>query len=262
MSRDTIFSLASMTKPMVSVAIMMLHDEGKLFLSDPVGKFLPQLAKMPWPSSDDASGKETETVPAKRQPPSRTCCATPRALPMGAWHHGGAQAMAGLAAVSVTYTARSSSTRRQGAVALSTRHHMGLQPIDRRARPRRGSHLRQIARRLPRGTSLEAARNDRHQLRHPEAKKGRYALAFPNDPLTNKPQSVLHASGKPIKFECGGACAVSSTMDYLRFAQMLVNGGTLDGKRILSRKTVELMTADQLGPEVRARSTHPLLPEG
>ena len=76
---------------------------------------------------------------------------------------------------------------------------------------------------------LEAAWHGRHELRHPRGQRARYALAFPNDPLTNKPQSVLHASGKPIKFECGGACAVSTTMDYLRFAQMLVNSGTLEG---------------------------------
>ena len=51
-------------------------------------------------------------------------------------------------------------------------------------------------------------------------------------------------------------------MDYLRFAQMLLNKGTLDGRQILSRKTVEMMTTDQLDAEVRARSTHPLLAAG
>ena len=96
----------------------------------------------------------------------------------------------------------------------------------------------------------------------PDAKKGRYALAFPNDPVTKNPQTVMHASGKPLKFECGGACAVSTTMDYLRFAQMLLNGGILDGKRLLSRKTVELMSADHLAPDVRARTTNPVLAPG
>jgi CubicO group peptidase (beta-lactamase class C family) len=65
-----------------------------------------------------------------------------------------------------------------------------------------------------------------------------------------------------MKFECGGGCAVSTAMDYLRFAQMLLNKGTLEGRRILSRKTVELMTTDQLGPEVLERTTSPTLPEG
>ncbi len=88
----------------------------------------------------------------------------------------------------------------------------------------------------------------------PDNKKGRYALAFPNDPLTSKAQSVLHA-GKPIKFDCGGACAAGTAIDYLRFAQMLLNGGVLDGKRIVSRAMLEMMTSDQLGPDIRARTT-------
>src|SRR5215471_4134841 len=70
MPQDAIFSIASMTKPMVSIAIMMLHDEGKLFLSDPVGKYLPALANMQVAAiKTDAGGKSTvETVPAQRQP--------------------------------------------------------------------------------------------------------------------------------------------------------------------------------------------------
>ena len=96
----------------------------------------------------------------------------------------------------------------------------------------------------------------------PEAKRARYALAFANDPVSGKPQSIPHASGKPIKFDCGGGCAVSTALDYLRFAQMLVNGGTLDGKRLLSRKTIELMASDQLGPDVRGRTTNGILNEG
>ena len=54
------------------------------------------------------------------------------------------------------------------------------------------------------------------------------------------------------KFDCGGGCAVSTALDYLRFAQMLLNGGELDGVRILARKTVEYMTADHMGPEIDA----------
>ena len=50
--------------------------------------------------------------------------------------------------------------------------------------------------------------------------------------------------------ECGGGCGVSTAADYLRFAQMLLSRGILDGNRVLGRKTVEFMTADQLGPEV------------
>ena len=65
---------------------------------------------------------------------------------------------------------------------------------------------------------------------------------------------MLHAAGKALKFECGGGCAVSTAMDYLRFAQMLA-AAARSTARLLSRKTLEMMTSDQLGPEVRARTT-------
>jgi CubicO group peptidase (beta-lactamase class C family) len=84
----------------------------------------------------------------------------------------------------------------------------------------------------------------------PASKARRYAKALPTDPNTGQPQQMADYS-KPIRFECGGGCAVSTVADYLRFAQMLANKGTLDGRRILGRKTVEYMTTDQLGPDIR-----------
>jgi CubicO group peptidase (beta-lactamase class C family) len=82
------------------------------------------------------------------------------------------------------------------------------------------------------------------------AGKGRrIARVLPAAPETGSSQ-VVQDRRQPRKFDCGGACALSTASDYLRFAQMLLNRGTLDGTRILGRKTVEFMTADQLGPEV------------
>jgi CubicO group peptidase (beta-lactamase class C family) len=78
----------------------------------------------------------------------------------------------------------------------------------------------------------------------------RIARPLPNDPLTGKPQGiVLH--DKASKFDCGGSCAWSTVGDYLRFAQMLNNGGTLDGQRVLSPKIVALMTSDHLGANIK-----------
>jgi CubicO group peptidase (beta-lactamase class C family) len=77
----------------------------------------------------------------------------------------------------------------------------------------------------------------------------RYAKPLPVDPDTGKPQSILDLTS-PLKFDCGGACAASTAGDYLRFAEMLLEGGRLGNNRLLSRKTVEYMTADQLGPEI------------
>lgn len=79
--------------------------------------------------------------------------------------------------------------------------------------------------------------------------KSRVARAFANNPLDGKPQSIP-VIDKQTQFDCGGACGMGTVGDYLRFGQMLLNGGTLDGKRILSAKWVQHMTSNHLGPEI------------
>jgi CubicO group peptidase (beta-lactamase class C family) len=83
-----------------------------------------------------------------------------------------------------------------------------------------------------------------------QAQRARLARPFPNDPLTGKPQAITLLD-TPTKFNCGGACAFGTVGDYLRFGQMLLNGGELDGKRVLSPKTVHHMISNHLGPEIR-----------
>ena len=78
----------------------------------------------------------------------------------------------------------------------------------------------------------------------------RLARPFANNPLDGKPQSIITID-QQMRFDCGGACAMGTVGDYLRFGQMLMNGGELNGQRILSPKTVEHMTNNHLGPEIR-----------
>jgi CubicO group peptidase (beta-lactamase class C family) len=80
------------------------------------------------------------------------------------------------------------------------------------------------------------------------SKRDRVAQAFPLDPLTDKPQKIPMTD---VKFECGGGCAFGTMVDFLRLGQMLINGGNLDGKQILSPYTIKLMTSNQLGPEIK-----------
>lgn len=68
--------------------------------------------------------------------------------------------------------------------------------------------------------------------------------------FTGKPQAIKLLD-TPTRFDCGGACSFATVGDYLRFGQMLLNGGELDGKRILSPKTVHHMTSNHLGPEIK-----------
>ncbi len=83
----------------------------------------------------------------------------------------------------------------------------------------------------------------------PESERGRYTTPLPVDPLTGQPQEVRAGLVAP-GFESGGGGAVSTAADYIRFAQMLLNGGALDGRRVLARKSVEEMTRDHLYPEI------------
>jgi CubicO group peptidase (beta-lactamase class C family) len=84
----------------------------------------------------------------------------------------------------------------------------------------------------------------------PADKAGRYAKPLPIDPVTGRPQALTPLTA-PAKFECGGGCAASTAGDYMRFATMLLNKGKYGDARILSRKTVEFMLSNQIGPEVK-----------
>ena len=79
---------------------------------------------------------------------------------------------------------------------------------------------------------------------------GRLAEPFPVDPWSGEKVELFNMLEKPV-MESGGGGLVSTTMDYARFCQMLLNGGVLDGVRIIGRKTLELMASDHLGPTVK-----------
>jgi CubicO group peptidase (beta-lactamase class C family) len=80
-------------------------------------------------------------------------------------------------------------------------------------------------------------------------KMPRLAQALPIDPASGQPNKLIDVSSPPGN-DSGGAGAISTSADYLRFAQMLANGGQLDGVRVLSRTSVQLMTSDHLGARI------------
>jgi CubicO group peptidase (beta-lactamase class C family) len=88
---------------------------------------------------------------------------------------------------------------------------------------------------------------------------GRIAEPFPTDPWSDAKVQLFNPLEKPV-MESGGGGLVSTTMDYARFCQMLLSGGSLDGERIIGRKTLELMASDHLDPTVKIGGT--LLPAG
>ncbi len=242
MRKDAIFPIASMTKPMVAVGALSLAEEGRLLIHDPIGVYLPALKAM---KVADRSG----VVDAVRQPTVQDLMRHTAGFTYGnqgtselhkRYPSGSTDDMTGpelvqkLAGLPLHYQP---GTKWDYSFGLDV---LGL-AIESITGKRLGDVLgERIFRPLGMIDTSFAV---------PAAKANRIAQPLAADPLTGQPQP-FHDPTKPYKFDCGGGCSSSTALDYLRFAEMLRNGGTLDGTRVLSRKTVEYMTADQLGPEV------------
>ena len=252
MAHDSIFRIFSMTKPIVSVGIMMLVEDGHFMLNDPVAKFIPEFA-------DQKVGVENngklDLVPVKRQMTVQDLLRHTSGLTYDHTGNGLVQQLyqqSRLRSRKITNAEHADHDRRHAAD-LPARRGMELQPLDRRSRPHHRGRLRQIARRVPDRTHPGAAADGRDRVPHrPEANAGRLAEPFPTDPWNGDKVQLFNMLEKPV-MESGGGGLVSTTMDYARFCQMLLNGGTLDGNRIIGRKTLELMASDHLVREREGR---------
>jgi CubicO group peptidase (beta-lactamase class C family) len=260
MPKDAIFSIASMTKPMVAAGALMLYEESRLLVHDPIGNYLPPLRNMSVAVfRKDASGHDVmEREPARRQPTvqdlmrhtagftygNQGTTELHKLYPGGAGNVGatmtGSEFIEALGKLPLHYQPGTQWDYSYGLdiVGLAIEGVM-KQPLGRFLQERLFGPLGMV------DTAFTV----------PKEKAGRIARALPIDPVTGEPQSIRDQT-LPWKFECGGGCATSTALDYLQFAQMLLNGGTLDGTRVLGRKTVEYMTADHLGPEVNTDRLH------
>jgi CubicO group peptidase (beta-lactamase class C family) len=255
MTTDAIFRLASMTKPFASVAAMMLYEDGRLFLSDPVSKHLPALGQPQVGAEqiDPATGRATfYLVPAQREMTVQDLLRHTSGLTYG--NRGTTQIHKaypeGSGVASRTLTGAELVARLSKAPLL---HQPGTAWEYGFSTDVLGLVVEAVA-----GKTLSAFLDERlfkplamsdTAFVVPAAKAGRIAQPLAKDPDTGRDITMPDFTA-PAKFECGGACAVSTTGDYVRFAQMLLNRGSLDGARILGRKTVEYMTSDHLGTAI------------
>jgi CubicO group peptidase (beta-lactamase class C family) len=260
MPKDAIFSIASMTKPVVAAAALSLAEENRLLVHEPVGTYLPALGNMSVVKfRRDASGGEViDREPAHRQPTvqdlmrhtagftygNQGTTALHKAYPGGSGNVAvtmtGAEFIDALAKLPLHYQPGTTWDYSYGLDILGLAiEGVTKQPLGRFLQDRFFGPLG-----MP-DTAFVV----------PKDKAGRIAQALATDPVTGQPQSIRDQT-LPWKFECGGGCLTSTALDYLRFAQMLLDGGTLDGTRVLGRKTVEYMTADHLGSGVNAERLH------
>jgi len=236
MPRDAIFPIASITKPIVAVGALMLQEEGRLSVYDPVARYLPELAAREV-AVEVAGSSGVSTERAVRQPRVQDLMRhTSGFTAPPAWERGmsGKDLVDSLSRVPLDYQPGTRWEYGQG-------FDLAGIIIERVSGQTLGEFLTQ---RL----FAPLGMHDTGFL-VPSSKHARYAVALPTNPLTGQPQTVddRRDPGRP---QCGGGCLASTAADYLRFAQMLLNGGSLGGIRILGEKTVEYMTSDHVGPEV------------
>ncbi|MCI4676141.1 serine hydrolase domain-containing protein [Candidatus Mycolicibacterium alkanivorans] len=244
MRRDTIFRIASMTKPVTVAAAMTLVDEGRLALSDPVSRWLPELAHMR--VLVDPMGPLERTVPAQR----------PITIDDLMTHRSGlAYMFSVLGPLSRAYGGVSLRQDQDHWLAEVATLPLVHQPGDRLTYSH-ATEVLGIALSRIEGKPLHRVLSERifEPLGMTDTgffispdKRGRTATMYRLDEL----KGLQHDAMGPIpvtepRFCQGGAGLLSTADDYLRFVRMLLGGGEIDGVRVLSDKSVQLMRSDQL----------------
>jgi CubicO group peptidase (beta-lactamase class C family) len=246
MAKDSIFRIYSMTKPIVSVAAMMLWEEGRFLLSDPIGKFLPELGER---KVALVRGAEIELVDAERPITIQDLLRHTSGL---TYEFRGSGPVHKMYMAERIYSRNQSNADQVAALGkLPLLHQPGTKWEYSRSTDVLG-RLIEVLSGLTLGEYLQRRLFAPLGMIDtafyvPVQEHGRLAEAFAKDPETGAGVQLINVHDAP-KFESGGGGLVSTAGDYARFLQMLLNRGRMDGMRFLSRKTIELMTADHLGP--------------
>src|SRR5882724_6364226 len=230
MTKDAIFRIYSMSKPITSVAVMMLLEEGKLALGDPVAKYLPQFAEV----------KVGVEKPGADGTPSLELVAPRRAMTVQ-------DLLRHTSGLTYGIFGNTPVKKQYLEAKLFSDDPTNADFVDRIAKLPLANHP---------GTVWDYSHSTDVLGRIVEvvSKKSLYEFEKERilDPLGMKDtafdgtDTTFFDPRLPQRWQSGGGGMVGTTMDYARFCQMLLNGGTLDGKRLLSPKTIAYMTADHL----------------
>ena len=257
MRTDSIFHIYSMTKPLASVAAMMLVEDGRIQLTDPVGKYLPGFDKMQVSvSTKTAEGTAYNLVAQERPMTVQDLLRHTAGLAYGEITQNApvkeGLERAGVYRKDLDYESRGVTPAEQieGMAKVPLAFHPGttwhyslsVDVLGRVVEAASGKRLSEfLDERLFRPLKMKDT-----AFHVPQAKAARLAEPFEKDRFSGNTVRVIDVSNVP-KNDSGGAGAVSTAGDYIRFAQAMMNGGSLEGARVLSRTTVKLMTSDHLG---------------
>lgn len=255
---ETIFRIFSMTKPVTAVLFMMLYERGLVHLSDPVSDYLPGFRN---PSVWVREENEWQTRPAKSEITLRHLLTMTSGLP---YHLEGHPASKAIADIVREHYAAAAAGRRISLPALANQ--IGQVPLvfDPGTIWQYGLSIDLIGAVIETVTGKPFGQFLREVLLEPLAMHDtgffvppeqidRLATLYAEDQgqLTPNPPNHLVPDdpASPPAIEYGGAGLYSTRSDYTRFARMLLGGGTLDGRRILSSRSVGLISANHLTPE-------------
>lgn len=253
MKTNTLFRLASMTKPVTAVSILMLLEEGKLVLSDPISKYVPEYQSPQvavWNLPSDPAGAGLHLVPAAREITIRDLLT----------HTSGvANGFEGPAGEYVRRASLPSGGSLDERVRRAAKLPLNFQPGTQwEYSPSTGFDTLGRIVELVSGMTLDQFFKTRvfdplgmkdTFFTVPAARQPELTVAYvKNDKGLARPPAVTPAAPASGPYFSGGGGLTGSAADYLRFSQMLLNGGQLDGVRLLGRKTVELMTTDAVAP--------------
>ncbi|HZE52907.1 MAG TPA: serine hydrolase domain-containing protein [Bradyrhizobium sp.] len=253
MAENTIFRIFSMTKPIVSVGVMMLLEEGHFLLDDAIAKFIPEFAEQK--VGVENNGK-LELVPLQRPITIQDLLRHTSGI---TYEHTGNGLVQQLYQQSRLRSRKISNAEHAAMVAsLPLICQPGAEWNYSRSTDILGRLIEVVS-----GKTLGAflAMRILAPLQMTETgfhtgaeNADRLAEPFASDPWTGEKVQLFNMLEKPV-MESGGGGLVSTTMDYARFCRMLLNGGTLDGVRVIGRKTLQLMASDHLAPSVKIQGT-------
>ncbi|HEV8197385.1 MAG TPA: serine hydrolase domain-containing protein [Gemmatimonadales bacterium] len=268
MRSNTLFRLASMTKAITSVAAMILVEDGKLLLSDPVSRYLPAFRQMRVAVPGADSGKPMTYEPAARQITIRDLLTHRSGLAYGFLDEGPVGDGYRAAGITDGIATRGMTTAADNVERLAQQP-LVFQPGSRWSYALNTDVLGRVVE-VVSGRSLADFMQERifsplgmHETGFwvSDANAGRLVVPYMPDStgrlVAMRSERQTFSEGRLVlagaashgsrTFFSGGAGLVGTGGDYLRFLTMLANGGELDGVRLLSRKTVELMTASHTG---------------
>jgi CubicO group peptidase (beta-lactamase class C family) len=255
---DDLFRLASQTKAITSVAVMMLWEEGRFGLDDPVGNYLPAFGRPTILTKFNAADSSYESQPARTRITIRQLLTHTSGLDyadIGSEEFRAIYAKAGVTGMGQGRTSLAADMDRLAALPL--RHEPGerytyslsTDVLGRLVEVLAGETLEQF---VTQRILQPLAMHDTH-FNVPAAKASRLVALVQDTAGTLRslrgPGAVLDGDFplKPMTYFSGGTGLTGTTRDYARFLQMVLNGGELDGVRLLGRKTVEMMLTNQVG---------------